>query len=206
MRIFHLQSTVLLAVIVLISGCSTGRRAFERGDYDKAVYQAVNRLRNDSDNRKASATLRRAYNYAVNTHLKQVEKKAKSSNPYRWERVVDHYRAINALHDEILYCPACLSLIPEPKSYADDLSNARQQAAEQRYQMAQKALENKEMRSNALMAHRHLLVVQQMMPGYKNTANLLEEAMYFATLHVLVEPIPAPTTIMQLNQEFLSIN
>lgn len=195
---------VLLGLGLMASGCSTGRKAFNRGDYDKAVYQAVKRLRSDNDNTKATATLKKAYRYALSTHQRKVETLKASIDPFKWEKTLHHYQAINAMAEEILRCPACLAVVPEPARIIGELITARQNAADRRYEMARESLRNKKNREEAKQAHLHLLKANEFVPGYKDSRELMEEALFYATLRVEVTPIPAPVGALQLNQEFFN--
>lgn len=194
----------LMVLILAIAGCSSGKKAFKRGDYDRAVYQAVKRLRSDTDNKKARATLGKAYTHALNTHERKIKNLQSSQDPMKWERMLGHYNSINALSEEILRCPACMEIVPNPRQYISELTSLRQSAAEERYLLARQALKNKRDREQALAAHRHLIKANEFVPGYKDSQQLMEEAMYYATLHVVVEPVPAPVGALAINQEFFN--
>lgn len=191
-------------LVVSAAACSSGRKAFKQGDYDRAVYQAVKRLRSDTDNGKARATLGKAYSHALSTHQRKIQNLKVSQDPMRWERMLGHYNAINGMSEEILRCPACMEVVPNPKQFLSELTSVRQSAAEARYGLAVEALRNKRMRDQALLAHKHLVIANQFVPGYKDSRQLMEEAMYYATLHVVVEPVPAPVGALSLNQEFFN--
>ena len=70
----------LLIGIVLITSCSSGRQSFEKGDYDRAVFQAVNRLQKEPGNKKALATLKQAYTYAAENHQNRIKESTNSSD------------------------------------------------------------------------------------------------------------------------------
>ncbi len=194
----------LILTIFAVAACSSGRKAFEQGDYDRAVYQAVKRLRSDGDNQKARATLAKAYSHALSTHERKIGNLKSSQDPFRWEQMLSHYSAVNRLSEEILRCPACLEIVPNPKQYLSELTGVRQSAAEERYKLATEALKNKANRDQALIAHQHLVKANEFVPGYKDSQQLMEEAIYYATLHVVVEPVPAPVGALALNQEFFN--
>ncbi len=193
---------VFICFALIAAGCSSGKNALKKGDYDKAVMLAVNRLRSDTDNENASATLTQAYKFALDGHKRNINNLLASNDPYKWENVMREYKTINALHDEIQKCPACLQLVPAPENAVNQLNEAKAKAADVRYNMALGALQNKNDRSQAIAAHQHLERVNQLYPNYMRTNELMDEAMFYATLKVVVEPIPAPTRVMQLNQEF----
>ena len=204
MRTITLLSTTIILAVFGLAACSSGKKAFNKGDYDRAVYQAVKRLRSDSDNEKAAGTLSRAYDHAVATHLRKVSQLKSSQDPLRWEHILGHYRAINQMSEEILRCPSCLEIVPSPKQYISEQTAARQSAAEGRYNLALEALKQKQVRDQALIAHQHLVKANDFVPGYKNSRQLMDEALYYATLHVVVEPVPAPVGALRLNQEFFN--
>lgn len=197
-------ATSIALVILIVASCSSGNKAFNQGDYDRAVYQAVKRLRSDSDNDKARSTLGKAYTHALTTHERKISNLKSSQDPLRWEGMLGHYTSINSLSEEILRCPACLDIVPNPKQYLSELVTIRQSAAEERYQLAVEALKSKKVRDQALLAHQHLVKANEFVPGYKDSRQLMEEAMYYATMHVVIEPVPAPVGALRLNQEFFN--
>lgn len=199
----HTRSWVLITLLAVVLGaCSSGQRALRRGHYDKAVEQAIKRLRADPDHTRASQVLRRAFPLALNTHRQNVERHRNSGRPLRWESVLREYQALDYLRAELQRCPACLQLLDDIPAFDAPMREARQKAAEQRYELAMIALRDKEIRARAREAHRHLQVAQELIPGFRDTRDLLQEAHYYATLHVVVEPLMAPVPAMQLDQEF----
>jgi len=69
-----LSIRLLMAVfIVQIMACSSGKRLFEKGDYDGAVMKASQRLKQAPNNAKAKNTLRSAYTLALKTHLDAIQ-------------------------------------------------------------------------------------------------------------------------------------
>ena len=48
-----------------VAGCSSGKKAYERGDYYGAVMKSINRLRQNPDHSKSIEALRNAYPMAV---------------------------------------------------------------------------------------------------------------------------------------------
>lgn len=193
----------LLLSVFIIGACSSGKRALEKGDYDKAVLQAVKRLRNDDDHSAARQTLRKGYKLAVQTHLREARQAADGMGEFRYERVLQHYRQLNNLHDEIQRCPSCLQVIPKPKYFQQEYQQALTAAAAERYRKAEELLKA-DSREAAREAYSHLNQVQTLIPGYRDSENLSAEALHRATLHVVLEPAPAPAGILQLDQEFFN--
>ncbi len=192
----------LFIAFITLAGCSTGKKALQKGDYDKAVLQAINRLKSNGDSKKARATLRDAYQYALDIHLDNIKRAKTSSDPYRWESVVNNYQSINNLYEAIRRCPACLEIVPSPSRYFEDLGYAQGQAADARYAMGQQAMRQKTIREKAIEAHEHFKVVKRMANQYRDIDQQLGESLYYATLKVVVEPIPRPMRVVDLRHEF----
>ncbi|MFH6983166.1 hypothetical protein [Marinoscillum luteum] len=193
---------IISLIIFLISACSSGKKALQKGDYDKAVAQAIHRLRGNDDHKKAASTLAKAYKYAVESHLSNVERAKLSMDQLKWEPVVSNYQSINYLYDEILRCPGCREVVPNPVKYDAELATAKRNAAEARYQLGMAALNQKQNRQKAIEAHQHFSSVQYFVPRYKDVEDKLQEALYHATLKVVVEPIPTPARMFSIRHEF----
>ncbi len=188
--------------ILVITSCSSGKKALKKGEYDKAVYQAINRLRSNEDSQKAESTLTKAYNLGVNTHLRNIQRAKSVTDPLRWESIATDYSAINGFYDQILRCPACMESIPNPIKYDAELATAKQNAAAARYDLGVKALAKKNDRNSAIEAHQHFLRVQDYSPRYKDVTDKLQDALFYATLKVVVEPIPSPARMFDIRHEF----
>ncbi len=56
---------ILVFIVLILSACSSGKKAYERGNYYEAVMQAIGRLRQNPDHKKSMETLRSSYPLAV---------------------------------------------------------------------------------------------------------------------------------------------
>jgi hypothetical protein len=56
---------LLVTAVLHFAGCSSGKKAYERGDYYEAVMKSVTRLRQNPDHSKSQETLKNAYPLAV---------------------------------------------------------------------------------------------------------------------------------------------
>lgn len=194
----------LFSLIVVFAGCASGRKALQKGDYGKAVSQAITRLRANEDHKKAKSTLSRAYKYAVEIYQGNVEKAKQTDDILKWEAVADNYVQINSMYDEILRCPACREVIPNPIRYDAELATANRFAAGARYELGLQALKQKDLRAKAIEAHQHFLRAQNFVPRYKDIEDKLAESLYYATLKVVLEPIPSPFRALDISHEFFT--
>lgn len=65
--------TAALVAMLVLDGCNSGKKAFERGNYYEAVLKSVSRLRKNPDHRKSKETLRKSYPLALQTLEKKVK-------------------------------------------------------------------------------------------------------------------------------------
>lgn len=103
-----------LYLSILIVGCTTGKNALQKGDYDAAVSKAVDRLRSSPQNKEAMQVLPEAFDLAIKTHLRKIDEAKVSADALKWEDIMYRYQKINQLSDEVNACPSCLNLVPNP--------------------------------------------------------------------------------------------
>ncbi|MEQ9377464.1 MAG: hypothetical protein RIG68_19910 [Imperialibacter sp.] len=199
-KYYHLL--IISGTIALLSGCASGKKALQKGDYEKAVTQAINRLRSNDGQKKAKATLANAYKYALESHLGNIKTARASNDIMKWEVIARNYQYINFLADEIQRCPGCRQVVPKPSRYDAELTDAKNKAAEVHYNLGVEALRKKDQRIKAIEAHQHFQAAQALAPRFKDVEEKLEESLYFATLRVVVEPIPSPSRMFEIRHEF----
>jgi hypothetical protein len=198
----HYNLILLLGIVAVMGGCASGKKALQKGEYEKAVTQAISRLRSNSDQKKAMATLDKAYKYAVEAHLGNIKKAQASNDPMKWEVMARNYQYLNFLADEIQRCPGCRQVVPNPARYDTQLADAKRKAAQVHYDMGIAAMKSKGQRNKAIEAHQHFLAAQALSPNFQNLEEMLGESLYFATLRVVVEPIPSPSRMFNIKHEF----
>lgn len=185
---------------LILSSCSSGKKAYEQGDYYAAVLKAVNRLRNNPDHKKSSETLKKSYPLAVSTFEQDAKNAMDANDRYKFKKSLQAYEAINRLYHEIQTAPAARKIIPKPKNYTSKAAALKSQAAEESYAIGL-ALMKSRSREHAKQAFFHFEDVNRFVPGYKNVAAKTEEALFIATLKVIVEQIPVPA-IYSLSADF----
>lgn len=180
---------ILLLAPIIFSNCSSGKKAYEQGDYYSAVVKAVNRLRQNPDHKKSRATLESSYPLAISTIERDIENLLNSNTPFKYRESLRYYDQINKLYEEIRRAPGALRVIPRPKEYYAKVSVVKEQAAEESYAAAMTAL-NRDTREDAKQAFLLLRDVQNYVPGYKDVLDKMDEAQFKATLKVVIDQIP----------------
>lgn len=188
-----MKSGYLLSVIValLIFGCSSGKKAYERGDYYGAVMKSVNRLRQNPGHSKSVDALQNAYPLAVEYYENEAKNEIASNSNYKWKNAIQAYNNINSLYEAIRQCPGCKKAVPNPKNYYAEIGPLKEKAAEESYNAGIDAL-MKGNRNDAKQAYFNFADAQSFVPGYKDVVEYLDKAKFEATLKVIIEQIPVP--------------
>ena len=183
----RLRYFIYLSLIIL-GGCTTGKNALQKGDYDTSVAKAVGRLQNSPKNGEATQVLKTAYQLALQDHLRKIDEAKLSNDLFRWESIMYDYQKINQLADEINTCPACLVIIPSPVKYIRELSDRRYNAAAARYNSGVIYLRENN-RQSAKKAYYEFEKVQNLQPDYKDVTTKIDDAFWAAVTRVVVQPI-----------------
>ncbi|NMM46851.1 hypothetical protein [Marinigracilibium pacificum] len=189
-----------IIAMTIIQSCSSGKKQFEQGNYEQAVFLAVNRLRDKPDNKKAAATLQEAYPLAVNLHLRKINQYKASTDRFKYDKISQSFKTLNNMNREIERCPACLNLV-DSRGFMNEYNEASKLAAEERYQAGVEFLANGD-RNSAKEAMGHFRRANELVPNYKDVNDKMEEAHWAATLKVLVEQIPVHSQAFGLSNEF----
>ncbi|MGI9543026.1 MAG: hypothetical protein ACR2MX_07175 [Cyclobacteriaceae bacterium] len=195
----------VLMAVVLMDGCTSGKQAYQKGNYDDAVLKAIKRLRKNPNSKKAAETLRSSYPMTIQWHKDNIEQAKLSNYEFKWERVISEYKSVNYLYNELNRCPACIRLISNPVHYVSELNDAKNQAADIRYakgeEMLNRARSNRD-KLEAREAYKHYAVACNLLKDYKDSRDKMAEAKFLATLKVVVEPMPIHSRNLQLSNEF----
>jgi len=190
-----------LYLSILIIGCTTGKNALQKGDYDAAVSKAVDRLRSSPQNKAALEVLPVAFDLAIKTHLRKIAEAKASPDAFKWEGILYSYQRINQLSDEVNGCPSCLKLVPEPPKYIKEYEDARYQAAEARYLLGEKALRENN-RQSAKTAYNHFVRAENLYPSLKGIKDKIEDAYWAAVLKVVVQPAIINSNTYRLSNDY----
>jgi hypothetical protein len=190
------RAHLYLFVILLITGCSSGRTALRHGHFDLAVKRASQRLQQGPGISKrghglASDVLQQAFISAYEQRQATIRRLAtNTSQSFRWEAVLSEYNALQTLTDNARTCTACADwLAPYPASYQDRIQETRQLAAADRYDMAEQAyalrLTDRLAAKDAFTNYRKAI---DWVPDYRQARTRADEVYSYALLRVAIEP------------------
>ncbi|QJD79801.1 hypothetical protein [Spirosoma rhododendri] len=191
------RTPLYLLVILLLTGCSSGKTALRHGRFDLAVKRASQRLQQGPGLSKrghglASNVLQQAFVLAYEQRQNTIRRLANStSQPFRWEAVLGEYNALQTLTDNARTCTACADwLSGYPASYQDRMQETRQLAAADRYDVAEQAydlrLTNRLAAKDAFVNYRK---ATDWVPDYRQARTRADEVFPYALLRVAIEPI-----------------
>jgi hypothetical protein len=192
---------IILFIIVGTWGCNSSKKSLQKGNYYSSVMQSVSKLRRSPNNNKSREALSMAYPMAVDQFMNQVNRMKSGQDRFKNGKIVDSYKMLNQMYDEISRCPACLEVIPNPQDFYGQLKYHTKEAAQERYNAGEEALALGS-RPYAIEAYEHFIRADEFMPGYLDVKDKIEEALYFATLKVLVDQVPVPSMQAGLSAEF----
>ena len=180
---------ILIVIPLFIISCSSGLQQLKKGNFDEAIFTSANRLQQKTDNKKALEVLREAYPLAINDHERAIRMFENSQEPFRWEKALVEYQALNRIYDVISHSSVSMREVGVPQQYIREAETARQLAADERYQAGELALAHKENRLAAKDAVGQFERVNQLIPNYKNANRKAEVAFQYAIHRVVIEPL-----------------
>jgi hypothetical protein len=194
-------SRFLPLLFLTLMACSSGQKAFQRGNYFEAVNTAVERLRSNPDHRKSRQVLQSSYPQAIQWAQEEIDLALSGSDPLKWEKTVGVMKRVNNLASEIRRSPGALNVIPTPKIYTSEMTMALERAAEETYQAGLLRMQQPE-REAAREAYSLFMRSNELVQGYKDTPQLIREAKSRATMNIVVEPIPVHAKLFELSAGF----
>jgi hypothetical protein len=199
MKVLNIFLSSMITSLLFVS-CTTGKKAYERGDYYNATLQAVNRLRSNPDSKKALSAIKESYPMALKYYQGKIDYALGTGAAFKYSEIVDYYQKMNHLSDEISRCPAALNIFPKVNYYTSELMQSRKFAAEEQY-TAGLSNEKLNTRLSWKEAYFNFQRADHFEPGYKDVRERILNAKINATFHVVVEQIPVPK-MYQLTSDF----
>ncbi len=186
---------------ILIVGCTTGKNALQKGDYDASVSKAVNRLQNSPQNKEAMQVLASAYQLSLAQHLRNIDEAKMSADALRWESIIHDYQQLNQLSNEINSAPSALAVVPNPRKFTAELNESKFKAAEVRYALGVKLLNDGD-KLSARKAYHNFEKIQYLYPNYRDTKQKMDEAYWAAVLKVVVQPVRVNSNYYELSNQY----
>ncbi|MBS1950187.1 MAG: hypothetical protein OJF59_000230 [Cytophagales bacterium] len=176
------------SISVLFNACSSGKAALKKGDYYDATMEAIQRLRENPNRKKAIEVLTQAYPLTVDYIDNTIQNGIKADDPKKWRTAVAGYQRINFLSDQINTSPGALKVIPHPQTRYKELADAKTNAADEAYNEGINEM-MKNTRNDYKQAYYDFKDANSFQQGYKESIEMQNQAEFKATLRVAFEEI-----------------
>ena len=193
-------SICLFIGLSLFTNCKSGKKAFKRGNYEKAVYSALERLRKAPNNNRAKEALMEAYPTLQDFYSSRINSLQATTDPMRWDEMFDMYNTLQDIHLEVQRTPGARGII-NSRDYTTEVEHTKKEVIANRFRLGQEELA-KGYRENAKIAYAHFSRVYELDPQRSDAEDLMYKAQQQATLYVEVKPIPMHSRTFKLSNEF----
>ena len=176
----------ILGFVLLIAGCKTASKLYDKGNYDEAVQLAVKKLQKKPDDEMRSI-LQNAYHYAVNDHESRIRQLNDNTNELKWEWIYNEYSSLQRLYEAIHRSPEALSIV-NPVDYSSYLNTYADKAADTRFDRGM-AWMDKGDKLSFRNAYNEFNAALQYRPGDLAIIDRKNEAYELAVINVVVMPM-----------------
>lgn len=174
---------ILLGFLLIFQSCAyfseyaqlerRARDSFSRADYDSAVFLLARSLQINPEYEESQLLLKDAFLMANRIHGERIDEIKSSGKQFRHDRLVLEYQALIDLHAAVRSLPPIRD--PETKAliefdlidYTDELSAAKQSAAEAHYLEGEKLAESESLNDQKAAAKQFKRALGYV-PGYKD--------------------------------------
>ena len=188
------QIASLISICLILTGCISSKRHYQRGEYDLAVKKATSKLLKRADKEKEIYILELAYAKAMARDRARIDFLKLEDRPNMWEEVYKRY--LNMKNRQSLVNPLIPLVVPSTGKVVDfklenfdsEIINAKKNATEYHYQLGVELLNNEERtRPDARKAYFEFKNVKRFYPNYKDLNKRMQQAKNLATVKVVVE-------------------
>ena len=175
-----------ISLFLLIVGCKTASKLYDKGNYDEAVQLAVKKLQKKPDD-EMRALLQSAYQYAVNDHENQIHQLSNNTNDLKWEWIYAEYASLQRLYEAIHRSPEAISIV-NPTDYSSYLHTYADKAADTRFQRGMMWMDKYD-KLSFRNAYNEFTVALQYRPADLTFIERRNEAYENAVINVVVMPM-----------------
>ena len=206
MKLFKL---VILSVFFLwLAGCASftaygrlqkqARQAYQRGDYDQAVYDCAFALRINPSYEPAQLLIQDTFKAAVIEHEANLNNLSSSKEKFRWDKIVSEYNDLIRLNRTIDQLPALRNkstgelIVLKTTDYSSQMDPAIQMAAETHYNEGMTLSSSKDLKIKK-QAAKEFKMALDFVAGYKDASQKYEEMRQAAILRMVMMPFEDKT-------------
>jgi hypothetical protein len=182
-----MKSLILaLCAVLLFTACKSTKKLFNEGNYDRALFSALDDLKKNPGNATAAALLPQAYQEAVNQHENTIAAARQGTvNVQKLQTIYQQYQLLQKIYDGVYSTPASRGIVA-PKNYAVELSDAAENTAGYFYDKGMDLVGRGD-RPGAQQAYVNFKAAASYVPGFKDVDDRMNEAYGLAVVNVVVD-------------------
>ena len=177
---------LFLSLIILLAGCKTASKLYQKGDYDGAVNLAVKELQKNPGDPQKTELLKNAYRFAIADHESKIRNLHSGNNDLKWEWIYYEYVAVQDIYNAIRKSPLVYETIL-PKDYTDELNTYGEKAGTARIERGSRYMEKNDKQS-AKNAYREFQAALRFKPGDIEIKDMISDAYEAAVIRVVILP------------------
>lgn len=170
--------------IILMTGCKSAAKLYNKGNYDEAVEVAVKKLQKKPNDAETKSLIISAYDYAVNDHESRIKQYGENSNELKWEWIYSEYVSLQHLYEAIRRSPEATEII-RPIDYSSYVNTYADKAAQTRFDRGIHWMERNDKLSYR-NAYNEFSIALNYRPGDLDIVDKRDEAYEYAVTNVIV--------------------
>ncbi|PIP54634.1 MAG: hypothetical protein COX07_04265 [Bacteroidetes bacterium CG23_combo_of_CG06-09_8_20_14_all_32_9] len=194
---------IFLISVILLTGCVSSNKLYQRGQYDGAIRKSVKKIRGNADNPKEINVLEKSFLAANEANQSRIKYLKTEGKPEMWNEVFTNYLLLKNRQElvrTVLPLKNGNRTIDFPViDYDREIVDAKKNAAEYFYVHAKKLLSSND-RFKARDAYFELKKVKEYYENYQDVDKYLEQARSAGITSVLLQF--ENNTYIKLPQEF----
>jgi len=173
---------VLLTVFAV--SCASSQKMLQRGEYDRAINRAADKLQSNPNNSKELGVLQEAFYLANTFDEERIEFLQLEGRDDNWIEIYQIYEQLNRRQNVVRRLPQQVRSQFDFFNYNEKIVEAKSQAANISYERGLEYLQRGD-RQSARQAYQEFYRVQQLYPGFREVDSKINEAGFIGTNNVL---------------------
>ena len=182
--------SILTFLFVITFGCAPTNRLQQHYTLeDKTVFDLIDKLNKNPNDKQSAELLPAAYNAALDKRQDNIiVQKTSGAIGDRWMEIAKEREICLQMYNGIKSSPAASKALPNARDPSDGIASARQHAAEEYYNQGLQYM-NLNNRQYALKAYDVFEKANSAVPGYKDVNKQMQEALENGMLRVVVRSV-----------------
>ncbi|MBB5636521.1 hypothetical protein HDE68_002422 [Pedobacter cryoconitis] len=194
----------IVLLLILFSSCKSTQKLFDKGEYSKAYYAAVNDLKKDPSNAIALGILPVSYREAAASYEQDITaaQNSKGRKGEILDQIYTGYQALQKMYDALIDAKIQINSF-SPKDYSTELNAAATNAAAANYNRGIALLQPHQDKLSARKAYESFKLADTYVPGYKDVIEKKQQAYNAAIINVAVNRVDQRFGYYSINGNFL---